>query len=205
MIYLEAGCTRTVTFFNTIKPTLTILKQNSVTSDPLPGAKLHIYYASDNTSAGEMHNLGVFYSNEEGKVVLTDAERGWYKIVEESCPQGFGYLDGESVQEFYLEENTSKTIIIRNVPLSALVGFKYDAKSGKGIPGCRFELRYLSGNTSGTGGTVIGTYVTGPNGAFTVTGLKKALISARRYPATEASLSTANPRRCGSPARIRMW
>lgn len=106
-------------------------------------------------------------------MVLVDAERGWYKIVEESCPQGFGYLDGEAVQEFYLEENTSKTVIIRNVPLSALVGFKYDSKTGKGIPGCRFELRYLSGNTSGTGGTVIGTYVTGPNGAFTVTGLKK--------------------------------
>ena len=173
VIYLEAGCTRTVTFFNAIKPTLTVLKQNSVTSDPLPGAKLHIYYASDNTSTGEMHDLGVFYSNEEGKVVLVDAERGWYKIVEESCPQGFGYLDGEAVQEFYLEENTSKTVIIRNVPLSALVGFKYDSKTGKGIPGCRFELRYLSGNTSGTGGTVIGTYVTGPNGAFTVTGLKK--------------------------------
>ena len=173
VIYLEAGCTRTVTFFNAIKPTLTILKQNSVTSDPLPGAKLHIYYASDNTSTGEMHDLGVFYSNEEGKVILTDAERGWYKIVEESCPQGFGFLDGEAVQEFYLEENTSKTVIIRIVPLSALVGFKYDTKTGKGIPGCRFELRYLSGNTSGTGGTVIGTYVTGPNGAFTVTGLKK--------------------------------
>ena len=173
VIYLEAGCTRTVTFFNAIKPTLTILKQNSVTSDPLPGAKLHIYYASDNTSTGEMHDLGVFYSNEEGKVILTDAERGWYKIVEESCPQGFGFLDGEAVQEFYLEENTSKTVIIRNVPLSALVGFKYDTKTGKGIPGCRFELRYLSGNTSGTGGTVIGTYVTGPNGAFTVTGIKK--------------------------------
>ena len=173
VIYLEAGCTRTVTFFNAIKPTLTVLKQNSVTSDPLPGAKLHIYYASDNTSTGEMHDLGVFYSNEEGKVVLVDAERGWYKIVEESCPQGFGYPDGEAVQEFYLEENTSKTVIIRNVPLSALVGFKYDSKTGKGIPGCRFELRYLSGNTSGTGGTVIGTYVTGPNGAFTVTGLKK--------------------------------
>ena len=148
VIYLEAGCTRTVTFFNAIKPTLTLLKQNSVTSDPLPGAKLHIYYASDNTSTGEMHDLGVFYSNEEGKVVLVDAERGWYKIVEESCPQGFGYLDGEAVQEFYLEENTSKTVIIRNVPLSALVGFKYDSKTGKGIPGCRFELRYLSGNTA---------------------------------------------------------
>ena len=172
-IYLEAGCTRTVTFFNAVKPTLTILKQNSVTSDPLPGAKLHIYYASDNTSTGEMHDLGVYYSDESGKVVLTNAERGWYKAAEESCPQGFGPLDGESVQEFYLEEGNSKTVIIRNVPLSALVGFKYDTRTGKGIEGCRFELRYLSGNTSGTGGTVIGTYVTGPNGAFTVTGLKK--------------------------------
>ena len=99
-IYLEAGCTRTVTFFNAVKPTLTLLKQNSVTSDPLPGAKLHIYYASDNTSTGEMHDLGTFYSDESGKVVLTNAERGWYKVVEESCPQGFGPLDGESVQEF---------------------------------------------------------------------------------------------------------
>ena len=119
--------------------------------------------------------------------------------------RGFGYLDGEAVQEFYLEENTSKTVIIRNVPLSALVGFKYDSKTGKGIPGCRFELRYLSGNTSGTGGTVIGTYVTGPNGAFTVTGLKRALISARRYPVTEATLSTASRRPCGSLVRIRTW
>ncbi len=34
-----------------------------------------------------------------------------------------------------------------------------------------FHIRYLSGNTSGTGGTVIGTYRTGENGSFTATGL----------------------------------
>ena len=34
-VYLEAGCTRTVTFFNAVKPSLTILKRNSVTGDPL--------------------------------------------------------------------------------------------------------------------------------------------------------------------------
>lgn len=64
----------------------------------------------------------------------TPSEAGT-KIVEESCPQGFGYLDGEAVQEFYLEENTSKTVSIRNVPLSALVGFKYDSKTGKRYSG----------------------------------------------------------------------
>ena len=171
-IHLEAGCTRTVTFFNAVKPSLTILKRNSVTGDPLSNAKFHIYYGSDNTTTGEINDLGVFTTDEIGKITLTDVNRGWYKLVEESAPKGFG-IQGSGVTEFYLEANTSKTVTVDNVPHSALVVYKYDAKTGKGLEGCRFELRYLSGNTSGTGGTVIGSYVTGPNGAFTVTNLKK--------------------------------
>ena len=171
-VYLEAGCTRTVTFFNAIKPSLTILKRNSITGDPLSNAKFHIYYGSDNTTTGEINDLGVFTTDESGKITLTDVNRGWYKLVEESAPKGFG-IQGSGVTEFYLEANTSKTVTVDNVPHSALVVYKYDAKTGKGLEGCRFELRYLGGGTSGTGGTVIGTYVTGPNGAFTVTGLKK--------------------------------
>ncbi|MCG4469889.1 hypothetical protein L0P50_13405 [Lawsonibacter sp. DFI.6.74] len=171
-VHLEAGCTRTVTFFNAVKPSLTILKRNSVTGDPLSNAKFHIYYGSDNTTTGEINDLGVFTTASDGKITLTDVNRGWYKLVEESAPKGFG-IQGSGVTEFYLEANTSKTVTVDNVPLSALVVYKYDAKTGKGLEGCRFELRYLSGNTSGTGGTVIGTYVTGPNGAFTVTNLKK--------------------------------
>ena len=171
-VYLEAGCTRTVTFFNAVKPSLTILKRNGVTGDPLSNAKFHIYYGSDNTTTGEINDLGVFTTASDGKITLTDVNRGWYKLVEESAPKGFG-IQGSGVTEFYLEANTSKTVTVDNVPHSALVVYKYDAKTGKGLEGCRFELRYLSGNTSGTGGTVIGTYVTGPNGAFTVTNLKK--------------------------------
>ena len=171
-VHLEAGCTRTVTFFNAVKPSLTILKRNSITGDPLSNAKFHIYYGSDNTTTGEINDLGVFTTASDGKITLTDVNRGWYKLVEESAPNGFG-IQGSGVTEFYLEANTSKTVTVDNVPHSALVVYKYDAKTGKGLEGCRFELRYLSGNTSGTGGTVIGTYVTGPNGAFTVTNLKK--------------------------------
>ena len=171
-IHLEAGCTRTVTFFNAVKPSLTILKRNSITGDYLANAKFHIYYGSDNTITGEINDLGVFTTASDGKITLTDVNRGWYKLVKESAPKGFG-IQGSGVTEFYLEANTSKTVTVDNVPHSALVVYKYDAKTGKGLEGCRFELRYLSGNTSGTGGTVIGTYVTGPNGAFTVTNLKK--------------------------------
>ena len=171
-VHLEAGCTRTVTFFNAVKPSLTILKRNSVTGDPLSIAKFHIYYGSDNTTTGEINDLSVFTTDDSGKITLTDVNRGWYKLVEEYAPKGFG-IQGSGVTEFYLEANTSKTVTVDNVPHSALVVYKYDAKTGKGLEGCRFELRYLGGGTSGTGGTVIGTYLTGPNGAFTVTNLEK--------------------------------
>jgi len=45
--------------------------------------------------------------------------------------------------------------------------------TGAGISGCRFQLKYLGGEVSGSGGTVIGNYVTSANGSFIVTGLKK--------------------------------
>ena len=82
-VYLEAGCTRTVTFFNAVKPSLTILKRNSVTGDPLSNAKFHIYYGSDNTTTGEINDLGMFTTASDGKITITDVNRGWYKLVEE--------------------------------------------------------------------------------------------------------------------------
>ncbi|MFQ9472915.1 MAG: SpaA isopeptide-forming pilin-related protein [Oscillospiraceae bacterium] len=57
--------------------------------------------------------------------------------------------------------------------------YKRDSVTGAGIAGCRFQLRYLGGETSGVGGTVVGTYVTSANGSFTVTGLQKGLLHLR--------------------------
>ena len=56
-------------------------------------------------------------------------------------------------------------------PLSALIVYKYDSVTGEAVEGAVFQVKYLSG-TSGTGGTVIGTYKTSVNGSFTVTGLE---------------------------------
>ena len=59
-----------------------------------------------------------------------------------------------------------------NIPLSALVVWKYDSVTGEAVSNAVFQVKYLGG-TSGTGGTVIGTYKTSTNGSFTVTGLKE--------------------------------
>ena len=171
-IALGPGETRTVTFFNAVKPSLKIIKRCEITKDPIPNTKFHIWWASDNTTTGALDDLGSFYTDENGEIIFTgDAlNSGWYKVTEEAPAAGFAPAD-EPTQEFYLAGNESAVKIWENRPLSALVVFKYDAKTGAALQGAEFQVRYLGG-TSGTGGTVIGTYETSENGAFVVTGLK---------------------------------
>ena len=191
-ISLEPGVTRTVRFFNAVKPSLTILKRNAVTTDPLENAKFHIYYASDNTETGEINDLGTYYTDESGRIVLTDVNRGWYKVVEEESPTGFAIQD-DGVYEFYLEAGASKELVVDNTPLSALVVYKYDSNTGAALEGARFELRYLSGETSGTGGTVIGQYVTSANGSFTVTGLREGTYIVQELESPDGHLIDSEP------------
>ena len=95
---------------------------------------------------------------------------GWYKISELEPPTGYSIK--EATQEVYIKSGTSKTLTFENIPLSALVVWKYDSVTGEAVSNAVFQVKYLTG-TSGTGGTVIGTYKTSANGSFTVTGLKE--------------------------------
>ena len=171
-IALGPGETRTVTFFNAMKPSLKIIKRCEVTKDPIPNTKFHIWWASDNTSTGAMNDLGSFYTDDHGEIIFTgDAlKSGWYKVTEETPASGFAPAD-EPTQEFYLAGNENAVKIWENRPLSALVVFKYDEKTGAALQGAEFQIRYLGG-TSGMGGTVIGTYTTSENGSIILTRLK---------------------------------
>lgn len=160
----------TVYFENHQKPALTVKKVDSVTGDPLQGAKFHVTYASNNTGSGEINDLGTFYTDESGQFQLTGLRDGWYKVTEQEPPTG--YAIKEATQEVYIKSGTGKVLIFENVPLSALVVWKYDSVTDKAVSNAVFQVKYLGG-TSGTGGTVIGTYKTSANGSFTVTGLKE--------------------------------
>ena len=160
----------TVYFENHQKPALTVKKVDSVTGDPLQGAKFHVTYASNNTGSGEINDLGTYYTGENGQFQLTGLRDGWYKVTEQEPPTG--YAIKEATQEVYIKSGTSKTLTFENIPLSALVVWKYDSVTGEAVSNAVFQVKYLGG-TSGTGGTVIGTYKTSTNGSFTVTGLKE--------------------------------
>lgn len=160
----------TVYFENHQKPALTVKKVDSVTGDPLQGAKFHVTYASNNTGSGEINDLGTYYTGENGQFQLTGLRDGWYKVTEQEPPTG--YAIKEAAQEVYIKSGTGKVLTFENIPLSALVVWKYDSVTGEAVSNAVFQVKYLTG-TSGTGGTVIGTYKTSANGSFTVTGLKE--------------------------------
>ena len=159
----------TVYFENHQKPSLTVNKICSVTGEPLKGAKFQVTYASNDTESGEINDLGYFYSDENGQFKISNLKDGWYKITELESVPGYRIKD-PATQEVFVKAGESKTVTFENTPLSALVVFKFDSVTGEAVKNAVFQVKYLTG-TSGTGGTVIGTYKTSTSGSFTVTGL----------------------------------
>ena len=169
-VALKAGETSTVTFFNAFKPTLEIRKVDSVTGDPVKGAKFQVWYASNHTDTGELNDLGTYYTDENGKIILPEVRDGWYKVTELEAPHGYS-IKKPATQECFISSGESKVLTFENTPLSAIIIRKVDSESGQPLEGAWFRIRYLGG-TSGTGGTVIGEYRTSSNGTIVVTGLK---------------------------------
>lgn len=160
----------TVHFQNYPKPGLIVNKIDSITGDPIKGAKFHVTYASNDTFSGEINDLGHYYSDENGQFRIDKLQDGWFRIEEEEPASGYAIKD-PAAQECYIKAGTSKVLTFENTPLSALIVYKYDSVTGEAVEGAVFQVKYLGG-TSGTGGTVIGTYKTSANGSFTVTGCK---------------------------------
>lgn len=169
-VALKPGETSTVTFFNALKPSLEIRKVDSVTGDPIKGAKFQIWYGSNHTDTGELNDLGTYFSDASGKIILPEIKDGWYKVTELEPASGYAIKE-PATQECFISGGESKVLTFENTPLSAIIIRKVDSETGQPLEGAWFRIRYLGG-TSGTGGTVIGEYRTSSNGTIVVTGLK---------------------------------
>ena len=171
-VYLRPGKNTEISIENEKKPGLTIKKMDSVTGNPLKGAKFELWVAKDNTEDGTYQKLdqNFYYTDENGEIYLDKLDTGWYKVVEVDPPTGYALRD-PSEQTIYVDNDKAVELIFENTPLSALVVWKFDSVTGEALEGAVFQVRYLGG-TSGSGGTVIGTYKTSANGSFTVTGLE---------------------------------
>ena len=170
LVTLYPNRNHTVYFENHKKPTLTIQKVDSITGSPIQGAKFQVWYGSNDTDTGELNDLGTYFTDASGQIVLEDLRDGWYRVTELEPAPGFTIKE-PTTQEFYITSGRDRTVTFQNVPLNAIVVEKYDSVTGEALGGATFQLRYLGG-ASGTGGTVIGQKVTGSNGMAIWTGLK---------------------------------
>ena len=176
LVTLLPNQNRDVYFENHKAPTITIEKVDSITQNPLENVRFQVWYASNDTETGEYNDLGIFTTGEDGTITLTGPDNGlrdgWFRVKELAPPTGYSIKDSDT-QEKFVAAGKSATFRFENTPLSALVVWKKDSVTGAGLGNCLFQLRYLGGSTSGSGGVVIDTFRTSNNGSFTVTGLKK--------------------------------
>ena len=175
LVTLYPNRKHTVYFENHRKPGLVVEKVDSVTGEPIQGAKFRVTTAAGSNGdldegSGGIRDFGTYYTDDQGRFALGDLTEGWYRVTEVEPAPGYG-LKEPSFQEIYLPGGKSRTLVFENTPLSALVVYKYDTQTGQPVKGAVFQLRLLAG-TSGSGGTIIGTYHTSMNGSFVVTGLK---------------------------------
>ena len=187
-------------------PSIEIIKENSITHEPLANVRFQVWYASNDTETGEYNDLGIFTTDENGRIELTGPANGlrdgWFRVKELEPPAGFSIKDSDT-QEAFVPAGKGHTFRFENTPLSALVVYKRDSVTGDAIPGCLFQLRYLGGETSGSGGTVIGTYQTSQNGSFTVTGLKVGYYICEELESDSGHVIDSAPSPSISPARTR--
>ena len=170
VVQLEPNHTTTIELTNILKPTLKVLKVDSITHSPIANVKFQIWRGSDDTITGELNDLGVFQTDASGEIVLEHIDTGWYRIKELEPAPGFTIKQPDT-QGIYLKAGETHEVQFENVPKNCIIVEKYDSVTGEALGGCTFQLRYLAG-TSGTGGTVIGQKVTGKNGIAMWTGLE---------------------------------
>ncbi len=120
IVHLEENRTTTIELTNIIKPTLKVLKVDSITKSPIANVKFQIWRGSDDTITGELNDLGVFYTNEAGEIVLEHIDTGWYRIKELESAPGFT-IKAPDTQDIYLKAGETHEVQFENVPKNAIV------------------------------------------------------------------------------------
>ena len=147
-VTVQGGLTSVAAFSNVVKSgDLIVLKIDSGTGKPVPGAQFELYDENDNHIATEM-------TNERGEATFKGVLYGNYYVFESLAPAGYKLSEkhfdfsiteqGQIVNETFDNEN-----IMRNFGVykkgEVLVGFDKSEVDGREVFTPRYEEKYLSG------------------------------------------------------------
>jgi uncharacterized surface anchored protein len=162
-VQLKAGEDTEIVIQNRRKPSLTIVKIDDVTKQPLPYAKFRV-------AIKEGKVLGEYTTDENGRIILENLDPAMYVIEEIAAPDGYNILDG--VKEIRLDWGKDVVVEVPNEPVNPLIIKKVDAKTGEPLHGAKFIVTKVNGEA-------VGEFETGQSGYITVTNLNPGWYTVR--------------------------
>lgn len=186
-VEIVEGKVTTITLSNQKKSSLSILKIDSVTGQPLANATFEIGYKNGET-------IGRFTSDEDGFVRLPQIDPGLIVVTEITAPDG--YIIDLREQEVLLNPGEEKILCFENTPASPVILKKVDME-GNPLAGATFRLTKMNGE-------LVGEYTTGRNGFVTIPELDPGWYVAVEIKAPDGYILNDTPQKvelkAGEPA-----
>ena len=179
----QGGDTQTVVIKNTKKGGLIVEKYDSVTRQPLSGARFKIMMANGELTPdneGLTSSNGLYTTDINGQIILSKLLPGTYVVTEDMAPDN--YRADPTPQTVVVNAGDTQTLRFYDDPLCTLTILKRDAVTKKPLKGAEFIVRDSSGTVIGPNN---GRYITGTDGTVTVTGLEPnstVVVSESRAP-----------------------
>ena len=107
--YLEENRTCIVELTNLRKPDLKIVKEDSITHSAIEHVKFQVWRGSDDTITGELNDLGTFYTDKNGEILLEKLETGWYRVKELEPAPGYTIKQPDT-QDIYLKAGETHVV-----------------------------------------------------------------------------------------------
>ena len=140
---------------NKAKPSLRIVKTDSVTKQPMQGVTFEV-------SIKQGKSLGEYKTDSNGEIFLPNLDPELYVIRETKTLAG--YLIDNQVKEALVEWGKVTEVCFTNTPKNPLLIYKVDFHTGEPLAGATFLVEKVNGE-------YVGEYITGRNGYATVTGI----------------------------------
>ena len=162
------GGIKTLTFFNTVKPGIHIIKADSRTMEPLTNVKFRISLVGGTFSKE-------YVTDKNGEIDLTALEPGAYTVEEITAPNGYLMDDDKRVIQINAGENARFVFTNTEKPVLSVV--KYDAENDSYLAGATFRIAKIED------GSHYLDRVTDTNGRISISDLEPGVYSVKEIAA----------------------
>ena len=193
-VKIQSGEAQTLTLYNAPKGSLTVVKRDKFTDEPLSGAEFKVTTTAKGEAVpaneGQTSTNGVYVTDAHGQFTIGNILPGVYVVTETKAPEG--YILDSIPQTVTVEANDAQTLTFHDMALQTLTVQKYVTGTTTPIPGAAFLVVDDDGQPVGENN---GEYLTDENGRFILTGLKPgATITVKEIRAAEGYVLDGTPK-----------